>query len=64
MDDTKRKLAAKVQSLIKDTDWNQVIEPIGNRPNTSSIISNLQTMIYIRTPAGPRQFLVIVKEVM
>jgi len=62
MEEVKKAIAQHIQRLVMQTNWNVVVQPPGTRLNEASVVSQLTTMIRIRTLAGPRFFEVIVKE--
>ena len=64
MDNIKRSISIRVQSLIMGTNWNTLpdVKPFLNRLNKADEVSKLTAMINICTPGGMRFFEVIVKE--
>ena len=62
MDLTKKAIAQHIQRLTLGTNWNYIVKPISDRTNEASALGDLRTLISIRTPNGPRHFIVTIKE--
>lgn len=62
MDKVKIQVAKRVSDMVRDTNWNQVVQPVNDKVSISSPISTLATMVTIQTCVGPRFFEVRVKE--